>query len=92
MFKKFKEAFWDEKSGFYASHWTAEEKSIVGGVQCRPCLWSGIIAPERARTVVKRLMRKDMWSGWGIRTLSADHPHSIRITTRPARCGRITTH
>ena len=24
--------------------------------------------------VVKRLMQKDMWSGWGIRTLSADHP------------------
>jgi glycogen debranching enzyme len=37
------------------------------------CLWSGIIAPERARTVVKRLMRKDMLSGWGVRTLSADH-------------------
>ena len=26
------------------------------------------------RAVVKRLMSKDMWSGWGIRTLSADHP------------------
>ena len=38
------------------------------------CLWSGIIAPERAGRVVKRLMGKDMWSGWGIRTLSADHP------------------
>jgi glycogen debranching enzyme len=24
--------------------------------------------------VIERLMRKDMWSGWGIRTLSADHP------------------
>jgi glycogen debranching enzyme len=24
--------------------------------------------------VVKRLMQKDMWSGWGIRALSADHP------------------
>ena len=24
--------------------------------------------------MVKRLMGKDMWSGWGIRTLSADHP------------------
>ena len=23
---------------------------------------------------MKRLMRKDMSSGWGIRTLSADHP------------------
>jgi glycogen debranching enzyme len=38
------------------------------------CLWSGIIAPEPAGTVVKRLMRKDMWSALGIRTLSADHP------------------
>jgi glycogen debranching enzyme len=38
------------------------------------CLWSGIIAPERAGVVIKRLMRKDMWSGWGIRTLSAEHP------------------
>ena len=32
------------------------------------------VAPEHAEAVVKRLMRKDMWSGWGIRTLSTDHP------------------
>ena len=38
------------------------------------CLWSGIVPPERAAKVVKRLMEPDMWSGWGIRTLSADHP------------------
>jgi glycogen debranching enzyme len=38
------------------------------------CLWSGIIAPGRAGIIIKRLMCKDMWSGWGIRTLSADHP------------------
>jgi len=51
-----------------------EEKvlSVVSNVG--QCLWSGIIAPERAGKVVKRLMREDMWSGWGIRTLSADHP------------------
>ncbi len=29
---------------------------------------------ERAGRVVKRLLADDMWSGWGIRTLSADHP------------------
>jgi glycogen debranching enzyme len=47
------------------------------------CLWSGIIAPERAGTVVKRLMRRDMWSGWGIRTLSADHPSkSVQLPNR----------
>ena len=38
------------------------------------CLWSGIVPPERAEKVVERLMAPDMWSGWGIRTLSADHP------------------
>ena len=35
---------------------------------------SGIIQPDRAQRVVARLMAPDMWSGWGIRTLSADHP------------------
>ncbi len=38
------------------------------------CLWSGIVPPERAEKVVKRLIAPDMWIGWGIRTLSADHP------------------
>src|SRR5262249_5902086 len=37
------------------------------------CLWSGIVPPERAKRVVERLMAPDMWTGWGIRTLSADH-------------------
>ena len=38
------------------------------------CLGSGIVPPERAEKVVERLMAPDMWSGWGIRTLSAEHP------------------
>ena len=38
------------------------------------CLWSAIVPPERAQKVVERLMAPDMWTGWGIRTLSADHP------------------
>jgi glycogen debranching enzyme len=75
LFKRFNEAFWDEKSGFYAYALDGEKKQVLSVVSnVGQCLWSGIIAPERAGTVVKRLMRKDMWSGWGIRTLSADHP------------------
>lgn len=35
---------------------------------------SGIVPRERAKKVVDRLMARDMWTGWGIRTLSADHP------------------
>ena len=75
LFKKFNEAFWDEESGFYAYAWTATRKRCcrwrpMSGTACGP-------ASSRRNvpaTVVKRLMRKDMWSGWGIRTLSADHP------------------
>jgi glycogen debranching enzyme len=34
---------------------------------------SGIVPVDRAARLVRRLMADDMWSGWGIRTLSSDH-------------------
>ncbi len=75
LFKKFNEAFWDERSGFYAYALDGDKKKVLSvASNVGHCLWSGIIAPERAASVVKRLMQKDMWSGWGIRTLSSDHP------------------
>jgi len=75
LFKKFNEVFWDETSGFYAYALDGDKKKVLSvASNVGQCLWSGIIAPERAAIVVKRLMQKDMWSGWGIRTLSADHP------------------
>jgi glycogen debranching enzyme len=75
LFEKFNEDFWDEQSGFYAFALDGEKKKVLSAASnFGQCLWSGIIAPERAGRVVKRLMAKDMWSGWGIRTLSADHP------------------
>jgi glycogen debranching enzyme len=37
-------------------------------------LWSRLINKERARLVAHRLMKEDMFSGWGIRTLSASEP------------------
>jgi glycogen debranching enzyme len=77
LFKKFNEVFWDEEFGFYAFALDGEKNKVLSvASNVGQCLWSGIIAPERAQTVVKRLMRKDMWSGWGIRTLSSDH-HSF---------------
>jgi glycogen debranching enzyme len=75
LFKKFNEVFWDEKSGFYAFALDGDKKKVLTvASNVGQCLWSGIIAPKRAAAVVKRLMQKDMWSGWGIRTLSSDHP------------------
>ncbi|HEY3948758.1 glycogen debranching N-terminal domain-containing protein [Phenylobacterium sp.] len=75
LFARFNEAFWDEESGFYAFCLDGDKKPVLS-VASNPghCLWSGIVPRERAARVVKRLMADDMWSGWGIRTLSAKHP------------------
>src|SRR5215471_12175376 len=75
LFKRFNDAFWDEELGFYAYALDGDKKKVLT-VASNPghCLFSGIVPPERAAKVVKRLMAPDMWSGWGIRTLSAMHP------------------
>ena len=35
-------------------------------------LWSGIVDDSRAAATVRRLMRDDMFSGWGVRTMSSE--------------------
>ena len=71
----FDAAFWDEESGFYAYCLDRDKRKVLT-VTSNPghLLWSGIVPPEKAERVVRRLMQPDMWSGWGIRTLSSDHP------------------
>lgn len=70
--ERFERDFWSDELGCYV---LAREQ---GG---RPCavvasnagqvLWGGIGSPERAARVAERLMQPDMFSGWGIRTLSS---------------------
>ena len=75
LFKQFNEAFWDEELGFYAFALDGDKKKVLTiASNAGHCLWSGIVPPERAARVVKRLMAPDMWSGWGIRTLSSENP------------------
>ncbi|MBD2364436.1 amylo-alpha-1,6-glucosidase [Anabaena minutissima FACHB-250] len=71
---KFEQQFWCEDLGFYA--FTLDpEKQPVRTIASNPghCLWSGIVSRERAVRVVQRLMQPDMWSGWGIRTISTQN-------------------
>ena len=75
LFERFNEAFWDEELGFYVYALDGEKTKVLSvASNVGHCLWSGIVPPERAKKVVERLMASDMWTGWGIRTLSADHP------------------
>jgi glycogen debranching enzyme len=74
LFERFNSAFWDEASGTYAYALDGAKTPVLSVVSnAGHCLWSGIVPPDRARRVMERLTAPDMWSGWGIRTLSAAH-------------------
>ncbi len=75
LYTRFNDAFWNEDEGFYAFCLDGEKKQ-VWTVASNPghLLWSGIVPPERAHRVVARFKQPDMWSGWGIRTLSKNNP------------------
>jgi glycogen debranching enzyme len=72
--QRFDAAFWDEELGFYAFALDGDKKKVLS-VASNPghCLWTGLVPKHRADKVVARLMAEDMFSGWGIRTLSARH-------------------
>jgi len=72
---RFEDRFWCEEIGSYVFGLDREKRQIKTVVSnAGHCLWSGIASPERAARVVARLLEPDMWSGWGIRTLSAGNP------------------
>ncbi|PSH03746.1 MAG: amylo-alpha-1,6-glucosidase [Acidobacteria bacterium] len=69
--RRFDKVFWNAESGFYSMALDAEKKPVAV-VSSNPghLLWSRIINRERARIVTQRMMREDMFSGWGWRTMS----------------------
>ena len=73
--QKFEDLFWCDDIQFYAYALDGDKKQVQTIVS-NPghLLWSGIIDPDRAARVVHRLLEPDMWTGWGIRTLSELNP------------------
>jgi glycogen debranching enzyme len=55
------------------------------------CLAYGIVDEDKAGAVAERLLADDMFSGWGIRTLSSQHPAYNRSRTTLGRSGRRRT-
>src|SRR5476651_1397051 len=48
-------------------------------------LWLGLLDEARGQRVADRLMQPDLFSGWGLRTLSSSHPayDPFRSESRP---------
>ncbi len=90
LFDRFNETFWDEATGFYAYALDGWKRPVLS-VASNPghCLFSGIVPTDRAERVMRRLMAPDMNSGWGIRTLSAQH---IAFNPYSYQCGSVWPH
>src|SRR5205814_8957012 len=70
--RRFDAAFWvEERGGFYALALDADKRKVdslcsnIGHL-----LWSGIVPPGRVDAIVDQLMGDELWSGWGVRTMS----------------------
>ena len=69
--KLFNKTFWDEELGCYALALDKyKNRCRVKSSNAGHALYTGIADEDKARILVKNLMEKDMFSGWGIRTLS----------------------
>jgi glycogen debranching enzyme len=70
--KHFNDVFWDEKLGTYVLALDGEKQACrVLSSNAGHTLFSGIATEERAVKTAKVLMSEEMFTGWGIRTLSS---------------------
>ena len=72
---RFNDAFWMPDLGFMAMGLEAHGRPIKSiGSNGGHCLAAGIVDERYVRRTADRLFEDDLFSGWGIRTLSDRHP------------------
>ena len=72
---RFLKDFWMEAEGCYCLALEDEGRQVSSVTSnAAQVLWTGIASPEHAHRTAERVMESDMFSGWGVRTLSANHP------------------
>ena len=73
--KRFNEAFWMEDEGFYALALDSQKQQVRSiASNAGHCIAAAIADASLVERTADRLFAEDMFSGWGIRTLSASHP------------------
>ncbi|MFF3562560.1 glycogen debranching N-terminal domain-containing protein [Streptomyces sp. NPDC002574] len=69
---RFRRDFWMTDAGFPALALDGQGRQVDAlASDAGHLLWSGILDTQDARTVGRRLLQPDFFSGWGIRTLAA---------------------
>ncbi|HTY90625.1 MAG TPA: amylo-alpha-1,6-glucosidase [Methanocella sp.] len=70
--ERFNRKFWMENKKYFAEALDADGPCDVVASNPGHCLWAGIIDDKYAGYLVDGLFREDMFTGWGIRTLSSE--------------------
>jgi glycogen debranching enzyme len=67
--------FWVEDLQYYAFALDGKKKQVTG-IASNPghLLWCGLASVARAKQVATRVLEPDLFSGWGLRTLSTRNP------------------
>ncbi len=71
--RAFDERFWtDRRGGCYVLALDGEKRQVDSVCSnMGHLLWSGMVPAERVDAVVDQLMGEELWSGWGVRTMSS---------------------
>ena len=69
--RRFNEAFWMEDERYFAFALDGDKRQVTTVVSnAGHCLYADVVDPDKAAHVARRLLAPDMFSGWGIRTMS----------------------
>jgi glycogen debranching enzyme len=73
--ERFERDFWMAGEECYAQALDGNKKQVPAVTSnAGHALWGGIAGEAHAAAVVRRLMAPDMYTGWGVRTLSSRYP------------------
>lgn len=73
--KRFNDAFWMEDQGYFAMALDSQRRQVTSiGSNALHCVATGIADKAHVPRTLARLFEPDLFSGWGVRTLSSAHP------------------
>lgn len=69
------ERYWLADQRYYAMALDGQKRHVTG-IASNPghLLWCGLPTSDRAKLVAMRCLERDLFSGWGLRTLSSENP------------------
>jgi glycogen debranching enzyme len=73
--KRFNDTFWMEGEGLFAMALDPDKRQVKSiGSNALHCIATGIADKSLVPRSLERLFAEDMFTGWGVRTLSSQHP------------------